>query len=166
MTWRWRNASVWAYRASRWPRWCTSAWLQPAPDISTFFSPDKWQDNNIGCFGFFFWIIVLSLIQEAKKSNVDFCVSTGRGQKNIASSQAVLALHICRATFACRTFPCQGQIFPHQTFAYHKINRHLPIQTFAYQFRFTCYRHVPIRNSTQGTFAYQTIALSEGKWKL
>ena len=78
------------------------------------------------------------------------------------SSQAVLASHICRATFAYRTFPCQGQIFPHQTFAYHKINRHLPIQTFAYQFRFECSRHVPIRNSTQGTFAYQTIAYQKG----
>ena len=86
----------------------------------------------------------------------------GKEKKNIASSQAVLASHICRATFAYRTFPCQGQIFPHQTFAYHKINRHLPIQTFAYQFRFECSRHVPIRNSTQGTFAYQTIAYQKG----
>ena len=100
----------------------------------------------------------------SKKSMVDFESRRGAGQrkKNIASSQAVLASHICRATFAYRTFPCQGQIFPHQTFAYHKINRHLPIQTFAYQFRFECSRHVPIRNSTQGTFAYQTIAYQKG----
>ena len=94
----------------------------------------------------------------SKKSIVDFSLDGARGKekKSIASSQAVLASHICRATFAYRTFPCQGQIFPHQTFAYHKK------QTFAYQFRFARSRHVPIRNSTQGTFAYQTIAYQKG----
>ena len=99
----------------------------------------------------------------SKKSMVDFESRRGAGKKK--EKHCVITSCLNR-TFAERLLPIghspvRARFFPIRHLPIIR-NRHLPIQTFAYQFRFECSRHVPIRNSTQGTFAYQTIAYQKG----